>query len=140
MGDFGIVGVTVLLLLLGGTGQSFLDLKRFPDIFLLHAMGCWHELGCFQEVGGCSLKYLPVKSFDLPNQVGLWKLCCRWSHCCVVGFRFFHDFYLVFLKSFFLFSVVLVSFLIWGLVIGWAGFNWSDWGWSFGINFPSRSR
>ena len=33
MGGFAIVAVAVLLLLLGGIGQYFLNLKRFPDIF-----------------------------------------------------------------------------------------------------------
>ena len=48
--------VAVVVLLVGGIGQSFLNLKRFPGIFLLQVMGCQHELGCFQVVRGCSLK------------------------------------------------------------------------------------
>ena len=64
MGGFQIVAVTVLLV--GGIGQSFLNSKRSsPKSFLLWAMGCQQKLGCFQVVGGCSLKYLPVKAFDL---------------------------------------------------------------------------
>ena len=40
----------------------------------------------------------------------------------------------------FLFSVGLVSLLIQGFVTGWVGLDWSNWGWSFGPNFPSSSR
>ena len=33
MGGFGVVAVAIVLLLLGGVGQSFLNSKRFPYIF-----------------------------------------------------------------------------------------------------------
>ena len=57
MGFFGIVAVAVLLLLLGGIGQSFLNLKRFPDIFPALGNGVLAQLrmlsrgrGLFSEV------------------------------------------------------------------------------------------
>ena len=80
-----------------------------------------------------------MKVFDLPNQLGLWKLL--WVVVLLdSGFPMTFTLYFFIGVSFFLFLVAFVSFLIWGLVIGWVGFNWSDWGWSFGPNFPSSSR
>ena len=51
-----------------------------------------------------------------------------------------HTLYLFVEMSFHLLSVAFVSVLTWWLVLGWAGLEWSDWGWNFGPNFPSNSR
>ena len=137
MEDFGIVAVAVLLP--RGISQSFLNSKRFPDIFPNLGHGVLVQNGMFSRGGGCSLKYLLVKVFDLPNQLGLWKLL--WVAVLLdSGFSMTFTLYFFIGVSFFLFSVALVSFLISGLVTGWVGLDWSDWGWSFGPNFPSSSR
>ena len=53
-----------------------------------------------------------------------------------------HTLYLLVGISFLLFSLVFVSLLTKGLVLGWVGLDLSCWdcGWGFGPNFPSNSR
>ena len=42
--------------------------------------------------------------------------------------------------SLFLFSVILDSFLTWGLVSERGGLTWLVWDWGLGLSFPSSSR
>ena len=53
MGGFGIVAIAVLLL--GGIGQSFLNSKRFPDIFPALGHGVLASTGMFSRGGGVVL-------------------------------------------------------------------------------------
>ena len=69
-GGFGRVAVAVLLIL-GGISQSFLNSKRFSDIFPILGYEVLVQTGMFSRDGGCSLKYLLVKVFDFPNWLGL---------------------------------------------------------------------
>ena len=120
VGGFGVV----IVVRVGGIGQSFLNLKIFPDIFPALGHGCQCELGYFQVVGGCSLKYLLVKGFDFLNLLEHWELL-QVVVLLVLDSGLATTFTLYFFVriSFFLFSVALVSFLICGLVSGWAGLD-----------------
>ena len=89
---------------------------------------------------------------EVPSGEGFWSsefvgaLRAVWGGCVVTLLDFESGlattFTLYFLggMSLFLFSVAFVSFLTWGLVSGWVGLDWLDWGWNFGPNFPSNSR
>ena len=68
MGGFEVVAVVVLLV--GGIGQSFLNSKRFPEIIPALGHGVPAQTGMFLSCGGCSLKCLLVKGFDLVNLLG----------------------------------------------------------------------
>ena len=50
MGGLELVAVTVLLV--GGIGQSFLNSKRFPDIFPASGHGVLAQTGMFSNGGG----------------------------------------------------------------------------------------
>ena len=68
MGGLELVAVTVLLV--GGIGQSFLNSKRFPDIFPASSHGVLVQTGMFPMVGGCFLEYLLVKASDFLKLLG----------------------------------------------------------------------
>ena len=59
----GLELVALMVLLVGGTGQTFLNSKRFPDIFLPQVMECKHKLACFLLVGGLFSGVLSGKGF-----------------------------------------------------------------------------
>ena len=52
MRGFGIVAVAVLLVLLGGISQYFLNSKRFPNIFPASGHGVLVQTGMFLRAGG----------------------------------------------------------------------------------------
>ena len=86
MRGFGIVAIAVLLL--GGINQSFLNSKRFPDIFPALDHGVLAQTGMSSRGGGCSLKYLLVKDLEFPNWLGLRKLLqvVTWLCCWIQVF------------------------------------------------------
>ena len=140
MGGFEIVAVAVLLV--GGIGQSFLNLKRFSDIFPALGHGCQHELVYFWVVGGLYS--------EVPSCEGVWPsefvgAIGDVRGCCAVALQelgLATTFILYFFvgMSLFLFSVAFVSFLTQRLALGWVGLDGLDWGWGIGPNFPSKSR
>ena len=66
--------VAVVVLLVGGICQSFLNSKRFPEIFPALGHGVPAQTGMFLSGGVCSLNYLLVKGFDLVNLLGHYEL------------------------------------------------------------------
>ena len=112
----------VEVLVEGGTGQSFLISKRLLDIFPApgHGVPALTEAsssggGLLSEVGGCLF-------------CGFTR-ALSWGGCMVVLPEFGLATALSFLVglNLFLFSAVLDSFLIWGLVSGRGGLNWLVW-------------
>ena len=65
MNGFEIVAVAVLLV--GGIGQSFLNLKKFPDIFPALGHGVPAQTGMFLSDGGLLSEVPSCKGFDLLN-------------------------------------------------------------------------
>ena len=81
----------------------------------------------FLSGGGCSLKYLLVKAFDYLNLLEHWELlqggCMAVLLVLDSGLATTFTLYFFMGISFFLFSVALVSFLIWGLASGCVGLD-----------------
>ena len=83
MGGLELVGVTVLLV--GGIRQSFLNSKRFSDIFPALGHGVIvHELGHFLVVGGLFPGVPSVEGFcpsEFFGVLGYVRGGCAHSHC-----------------------------------------------------------
>ena len=62
--------MAVMVLLVGGISQCFLNSKRFPDIFTASGQGVLVQTGAFSNGGGCFLVCLVAKASDLQNSLG----------------------------------------------------------------------
>ena len=110
MGGFDVVAVAVLL---GGIGQSFLDLKRSPDIFPALGHGVPVQTGIFLSGGGLFSEIFSGKGFWLSGVTRVLGTVVGVCVVAVLASSLATTFTLYFFvgMSHFLFLFALVSFL-----------------------------
>ena len=137
IGGLGIVAVMVLLV--GGIGQSFFSSKRLPYILPASGQGVLAWTRVFSNGGRVVLWCWSLLSFRI-----YWGLviCLGWLRSCLAGSGLVTTF-----TSYFLVGISLLLFLccFWffpymGIGVRLGGLNWLDCDWGFGPNFPSSSR